>query len=45
MYSLLNILTLGNNRALIKKSAPEEVKKISNIMYMGYLSHIELRLY
>jgi hypothetical protein len=45
MYSLLNILTLGNNRMFLQKSSQEEAKKVLNIMYMSYLSHIELRLY
>ena len=45
MYSLLNFFTLGNNRALLKKTPKEEAKSISNIMYMSYLSHMELRLY
>lgn len=45
MYSMLNILTLGNDRAFLKKTPAENAKRISNIIYMGYLSHIELRLY
>jgi len=45
MYSLLNILTRGNNRELLKKSPEYEAKKVFNILYMSYLSHIELRLY
>jgi len=45
MYSMLNILTLGNYRALLKKTPAEYAKHISNIIYMGYLYHIKLRLY
>lgn len=45
MYSLLNILSLGNNRELLRKSPEEDAKKVFNIIYMSYLSHIEFRLY
>ena len=45
MYSLLNILTRGNGRTLLKKSREEDAKKVFNIIYMSYLSHIEFRLY
>jgi hypothetical protein len=45
MYSLINILVLGENKLLLQKTPKEEVEKITNILYMGYLSHIEFRLY
>jgi len=45
IYSLINILTLGDSRYLIRKTPEEEAKKALNMMYMGYLSHIEFRLY
>ena len=45
MYSLLNILTLGNDRELLRHSPVDEAEKVFNILYMGYLSHIEFRLY
>lgn len=45
MYSLLNLIALGQNRYLSKKSPPEDAEKVLNILYMGYLSHIEFRLY
>lgn len=45
MYSLLNILTLGQNKFLLSKTPKEDAERIVNILYMGYLSHIEFRLY
>lgn len=40
MYSLLNILTLGNDRLFLNKSPVDNAKNVFNIMYMSYLSHI-----
>jgi inositol-hexakisphosphate/diphosphoinositol-pentakisphosphate 1-kinase len=40
MYSLINILILGENKLLLQKTPKEEAEKIINILYMGYLSHI-----
>jgi hypothetical protein len=45
MYALINILVLGNGKWLLNKTSPEETKRINNILFMGYLSHIEFRLY
>jgi inositol-hexakisphosphate/diphosphoinositol-pentakisphosphate 1-kinase len=40
MYSLINILILGENKLLLQKTPKEEAEKIINILYMVYLSHI-----
>ena len=45
IYSILNILILGNNRDLLSSTPPEDTRKIRELLYMGYLSHIEFRLY
>jgi inositol hexakisphosphate/diphosphoinositol-pentakisphosphate kinase len=45
MYSLINILVLGQDKFLLSKTPQEEAEKIKDILYMGYLSHIEFRLY
>lgn len=45
IYSLTSLLTLGNNRYLLKKTPEEDARDVFNILYMGYLSHIEFRLY
>jgi inositol hexakisphosphate/diphosphoinositol-pentakisphosphate kinase len=45
IYSLINLLTLGNNRFLIEKTPEKEAKDALNVQYLGYLSHIEFRLY
>lgn len=45
IYSLINLLTLGNNRYLISKTPEKEARDALNVLYLGYLSHIEFRLY
>lgn len=45
IYSLINLLTLGDNRFLISRTPPEEARDALNVLYLGYLSHIEFRLY
>lgn len=45
IYSLINLLTLGDNRFLISRTPPEESRDALNVLYLGYLSHIEFRLY
>lgn len=45
MYSILNFVTLGNNKELLNASPKGEAQKAINQLYMSYLSHIEFRLY
>jgi inositol hexakisphosphate/diphosphoinositol-pentakisphosphate kinase len=45
MYSIINVICLGNNRELLKCTPPNEAEKAINQLYMSYLSHIEFRLY
>jgi inositol hexakisphosphate/diphosphoinositol-pentakisphosphate kinase len=45
IYSLLHLLTLGNDSELIKAPPAEQAEKINRFVYMSYLSHIEFRLY
>jgi len=40
LYSLLNLLVLGNDRFFLKTTSEVDSQKIRNILYMGYLSHI-----
>jgi inositol hexakisphosphate/diphosphoinositol-pentakisphosphate kinase len=40
LYSLLNLLVLGNDRFFLGKTSEEDRQKIRNILYMGYLSHV-----
>ncbi len=45
IYSVLHLLTLGNNGELLKATPENQADKIKKFVYMSYLSHIEFRLY
>lgn len=45
MYSVYNLLTLGKDGQILKNCEKEIAKKIKNSIYLGYLAHIEFRLY
>ena len=45
IYSLYNILTLGNKGEMLDSCEADVGEKVRNINYIGYLSHIDLRLY
>jgi inositol hexakisphosphate/diphosphoinositol-pentakisphosphate kinase len=40
IYSLINLLTLANNRYLLSKTPEKEARDALNVLYLGYLSHI-----
>lgn len=45
IYSIFYILALGNKGELVDSCEAEVGERIKNINYIGYLSHIDLRLY
>ena len=40
IYSVMHLITLGNDRELLRSLSEEKVEKIRKMVYMSYLSHL-----